>query len=214
MQDDRRALAPRQRADGVECRRERTGVLVDADRRTHLLPFLDRHPSALMTQLVDRTVDDDPLQPRAERSFRVEPIKCAERFDDRFLRGLVREHPVTDDGVCPLPRKGPEALKERADGVLGSRPCQHDHLCFGRLQALHPTRVPSLQNNDPYPRPSDFRCVNVNESLTSASLDRLRIEQTLTLIRDWPKPSPAAVTRARLVRRHSCSVVPRQPRRA
>jgi hypothetical protein len=45
----------------------------------------------------------------------------------------------------------------------------------------------------------------MKQSFSASSVQRLRVEQTLALIRDWPKPASGLAARARLQSHHPCS---------
>ena len=55
-----------------------------------------RDLQAAALEEVDRAVDGDPLQPRAERTALVEAVERCERLLDRLLRRVVGEGSVGD----------------------------------------------------------------------------------------------------------------------
>src|SRR4051794_23991811 len=120
MQNDRQPLVRRERADCLERRVQRIAVTFHRDYRRHLRPPLRGTTPPLMPEVVNRAVDDDPFQPRCERTLRVEAVETLKRLCDRLLRRLVREHPISEDSVSPLPRQRPEPMEELANPHFGA----------------------------------------------------------------------------------------------
>ena len=66
---------------------------------------------------VDRAVDDDAMQPRAERSAPVEALEAAQRGEKGFLRDVLGGRCVVDDekrgSKCLRPVQPKESLERR-----------------------------------------------------------------------------------------------------
>src|SRR6266511_515029 len=82
--------------------------------------LVQRVPSDLGAQSacagpVDRPVDDDAVQPRAERTPAVEAVEGADRPRERFLSAVLRCRSVLDDAICGAVRAGPVLAKERIE---------------------------------------------------------------------------------------------------
>src|SRR5690348_12794825 len=65
---------------------ERGAVGLRRRRSGHVVAELDLRAQAARARPVDRTVDDDPVQPRAERAAPVEAVEVADSGQERFLR--------------------------------------------------------------------------------------------------------------------------------
>src|SRR5438105_15532862 len=99
MQDDRGSLARGKLAQCFDDHVDELRIFVELRRRPKFYePRLGRPPTALAAKLIYGPIHDDPFQPRSERPFRIEAVERTKRPDDRFLRSLVGEHPVADDG--------------------------------------------------------------------------------------------------------------------
>ena len=64
---------------------------------------------------VDRPVDDDPVQPRPERTAPVETVEVAQRGQERLLRDVLRGGCVLDDEIGGPVRPGPVLAKQRLE---------------------------------------------------------------------------------------------------
>ena len=64
---------------------------------------------------VDRAVDDDPVQPRPERTAPVETVEVAQRGQERLLRDVLRGGRVLDDEIGGPVRPGPVLAKQRLE---------------------------------------------------------------------------------------------------
>src|SRR5581483_8304549 len=93
---------------------ERAVVGLGIRRRRVELAELDLGPEAAGPREVDRAVDDDAVQPRAERPAAVEAIEVAHGGEKRFLRDVLRGGGVAGDEIG-----GPESARpERAEQVF------------------------------------------------------------------------------------------------
>jgi hypothetical protein len=68
-------------------------------------------------RVVDRPVDDDPVQPGAEGAAAVEAIQRADRGEERLLRDVLGGGRVVDDEPGGAVRARPVAAEELGEGL-------------------------------------------------------------------------------------------------
>src|SRR5581483_7332599 len=71
------------------------------------LAELDLGPEAAGPREVDRTVDDNAVQPRAERPAAVEAVEVADCREERLLRDVLRGGGVAGDEIGGAMRARP-----------------------------------------------------------------------------------------------------------
>src|SRR5437868_1585098 len=99
-------------------------------RRRRLRPVAEALPAQRAgARPVDRAVDDDPVQPRAERASAVEAVERAHRGEERLLRDVLGRGGVADDEQRRTVRARPvtpkellERLRRAALSVTDERP--------------------------------------------------------------------------------------------
>ena len=64
---------------------------------------------------VDRPVDDDPVQPRPERTAPVETVEVPQRGQERLLRDVLRCGRVLDDEIGGPVRPRPVLAEQRLE---------------------------------------------------------------------------------------------------
>ena len=139
VEDDDGSLPLGQVTHGPDERVEQLRVVLERSNDAQLgHPRVGTLLPLLAPQLIDREVDRDPLQPGSKRARRVEAVERAERTENRILRDVVGEHPVTRDAVGPVPDEWPEAREELVDRRFLARAREGDQLRLVHVSTIRP----------------------------------------------------------------------------
>ena len=112
---------------------------------------------------VDRAVDDDPVQPRAERAAAVEAVERAQRGQERLLRDVLGGRGVVHDEPGRAVGGRPVAAEELVDRVAAPRWAARTSAASVRRLSGRPTRslpatasctASSSVDTQPYSRPT------------------------------------------------------------
>jgi hypothetical protein len=98
---------------------------------------------------VDRSIDDDAMQPGPEGSATVEAVERADGGQEGFLRDVLRRRPVLDDQVRRSVRAPPVAAKEGLErfsrsGLRGPNPYTLIPVGDRRVPSIGDREHPSL----------------------------------------------------------------------
>ena len=115
-EDDHGAVFRRKLAErGEHGLRVRRSLLGPVGRRELQRGLADLGPQRPGPRPVDRAVDDDPVEPRPERTAAVEPVERPDRGKERLLRDVLGRGAVVDDEVGGAVGARPVLPEERLE---------------------------------------------------------------------------------------------------